>query len=141
MVELFRTGTSIDIEGCQRKWSCEPAPHDSHLDDDRHFRELYKTALRWRGFDVTTASDGLAALQSIEQQPPSLIILDLNMPCVDGWSVLRELAAHDTTRCIPVIVVTGADVDRATLQAAAILRKPVFPDHVFPLIDRQLRVA
>lgn len=111
------------------------------VDDDPHFRELYKTALRWRGFNVTTASDGLAALQSIEQEPPSLVILDLNMPCVDGWSVMRELAAHPSTERIPVIVVTGADVGKATVQAAAILRKPVFPDHVFPLIERQLRVA
>jgi two-component system OmpR family response regulator len=111
------------------------------VDDDPHFRELYRTALRLRGFSVTTASDGLAALASIEQQQPSLVILDLNMPCVDGWSVLRELASHDATKAIPVIVVTGADVDRATLQAAAIVRKPVLPEHVFPLIERQLRAA
>ena len=111
------------------------------VDDDPHFRELYQTALRFRGFHVTTASDGLAALQAIERQRPSLVILDLNMPCVDGWSVLRELASHDATCSIPVIVVTGADVDKATLQAAAILKKPVLPEHVFPLIERQLRVA
>jgi CheY-like chemotaxis protein len=118
-------------------------PHHTILvvDDDPHFRNLYQTVLRFRGFNVTTASDGLAALASIEQQRPSLVILDLNMPCVDGWSVLRELASHESTRCIPVIVVTGADVDRATLQAAAILTKPVLPEHLFPLIDRQLRAA
>jgi len=111
------------------------------VDDDRNFRELYQTALRFRGFNVTTASNGLEALRSIERQRPSLVILDLNMPCVDGWGVLRELGAHESTSCIPVIVVTGADVDRATLQAAAILKKPVLPEHVFPLIDTHLRVA
>jgi len=111
------------------------------VDDDPHFRELYQTALRFRGFNVTTASNGLAALQSIERTRPSLVILDLNMPCVDGWSVLRELGSHDSTKAITVIVVTGADVDRATLQAAAILRKPILPEQLFPLIERQLRVA
>ena len=111
------------------------------VDDDPHFRELYQTALRFRGFDVTTASDGLAALNSIEQRRPSLVILDLNMPCVDGWSVLGELGAHDSTKAIPIIVVTGADVNRATLQAVAILRKPVLPEHVIPLIERELRVV
>lgn len=111
------------------------------VDDDPHFRELYRTALRFRGFDVTTASDGLAALHSIEHARPSLVILNLNMPCVDGWSVLRELGSRDSTNAIPVIVVTGADGDRATLQASAILRKPILPEHVFPLIERQLRVA
>lgn len=111
------------------------------VDDEPHLRELYQTALRLRGFNVTTASDGLAALSSIEQHRPSLVILDLSMPRVDGWSVLRELGAHDSTRSIPVIVVTGADVDTATLHAAAILQKPVFPEHMFPVIERQLRAA
>jgi CheY-like chemotaxis protein len=111
------------------------------VDDDPEFRELYRTALRFCGFNVATASDGLAALRVIEQDVPSLIILDLNMPCVDGWSVLSELAAHDATRALPVIVVTGADVGRAALQATAILRKPVLPDHVLPYIERELRAA
>lgn len=111
------------------------------VDDDAQFRALYQTALRFCGFNVTTASDGLAALHSIEQQRPSLVILDLNMPCVDGWSVLRELASHEETKTIPVIVVTGADVANATLQATAILKKPVLPEQVLPVIERQLQVA
>jgi CheY-like chemotaxis protein len=111
------------------------------VDDDPQFRELYSTALRFRGFNVTTASDGLSALRTIDQDIPSLIILDLNMPCVDGWTVLRELAAHEDTKAVPVIVVTGADVNRAALQSAAILRKPVLPEHVLSVIERQLHVA
>jgi two-component system OmpR family response regulator len=111
------------------------------VDDDPRFRQLYQSALRLYGFDVTTASDGLAALRSIEQQRPSLVILDLNMPCVDGWSVLRELGSHESTKGIPVIVVTGADVERASLRAASILRKPVLPEQVLPHIHRHLRAA
>ena len=106
------------------------------VDDDPQFRELYRTALQFRGFSVQTASDGLAALESIETAPPSVVILDLNMPCVDGWTVLRELAAHESTKAIPVIVVTAADVGRAVDQAAAILKKPIFPDELVPLIER-----
>ena len=105
------------------------------------FRELHSTALRFQGFNVATASDGLGALRTIDQDIPSLIILDLNMPCVDGWSVLRELAAHDETRAIPVIVVTGADLGRADLQATAILRKPVLPEHLLPFIERHLHIG
>lgn len=111
------------------------------VDDDPNFRQLYKTALQFADFNVVTASDGLAALRHIEQDPPSLVILDLNMPCVDGWSVLRELSAHESTRGIPIIVVTGADLDRARLQAKATIRKPVMPEQVLPLIDRVLRVV
>jgi len=111
------------------------------VDDDPNFREMYRTALQFCGFEVVTASDGLGALLEIEQHAPSLVILDLNMPCIDGWEVLAELAAHDATRAIPVIVVTGADVSKATLQAKAILRKPILPEHVIPVIDRVLRAA
>jgi len=111
------------------------------VDDDSHFRELCRTALRFAGFNVVTASDGLGALEVVQNEAPSLIILDLNMPCVDGWGVLRELASADSTRAIPVIVVTGADVGRATLQAEAILHKPISPEQVLPVIDRVLRAA
>lgn len=111
------------------------------VDDDPNFRELYNTALRFCGFDVITASDGLGALREIEQNVPSLVILDLNMPCVDGWSVLAELAAHESTRAIPIIVVTGADVSKATLQAKAIFRKPILPEQIIPMIDRVLHAA
>jgi two-component system, OmpR family, response regulator MprA len=108
------------------------------VDDDPLFRELYKTSLRFEGYDVTTASDGVDALRVIEQYAPSLVILDVNMPCLDGWGVLRELAAHDDTKAIPVIVVTASDVTAATAQAAAILSKPVAPDELLPLIHQQL---
>jgi CheY-like chemotaxis protein len=111
------------------------------VDDDPHFRELYRTALQFRGFTVATASDGMAALQSIQAECPAIVILDLNMPCVDGWAVLRELASNEQTKAIPVIVVTAADVTRAVGQAVAILRKPVLPDQVLPLIERHLRRA
>jgi CheY-like chemotaxis protein len=109
------------------------------VDDDVEFRELYRMALRFEGFDVDVASDGWSALQTIEQQPPALLILDLNMPCVDGWAVMRELAAHEETKAIPIIVVTGAEVRQALDQAAAILRKPITPEHVLPYIHQQLR--
>jgi CheY-like chemotaxis protein len=111
------------------------------VDDDPQFRELCTTVLRFHGFGVMTASDGLHALHAIERRRPALILLDLNMPRVDGWSVLRELAANPSTRSIPVIVVTGAEVGHAVDQAAAILRKPIGPDQVVPIVERHLSVA
>ena len=109
------------------------------VDDDPQFRELYRTALQFEGFAVATASDGVAALQAIESDPPALVILDLNMPCLDGWGVLRELAAHEQTKAIPVIVVTSADVSLGVERAAAILQKPVSPDELMPLITEYVR--
>lgn len=111
------------------------------VDDDPLFRELYRTALRFEGFEVSTAPDGMAALHLIDVDPPSLIILDLNMPGLDGWGVLQELAASPSLRHIPVIVVTAADVVHATAQATAILAKPIAPDEVLPVIKQQLSAA
>jgi two-component system, OmpR family, response regulator MprA len=108
------------------------------VDDDPLFRELYRTALRFEGFDVSTASDGFAALQSIERNPPSLVILDINMPCLDGWGVLDELSRYESTRAIPVIVVTASDIMHATVEATSILTKPVAPDELLPVIRRRL---
>jgi len=108
------------------------------VDDDSLCRGLYKTALRFEGFDVSTASDGIAALHAIEVSPPSLVVLDVNMPCLNGWGVLQELSRHDATRHIPVIVVTAEDVGQATAPAVAILSKPVAPDELLPVIRQQL---
>ena len=108
------------------------------VDDDPLFRELYRTALRFEGFDVSTASDGVAALRAIERNPPSLVILDVNMPGLDGWGVLKELSRCGATRNIPVIVVTASDVVHATAQAVAILSKPVELDELLPMIRQQL---
>jgi CheY-like chemotaxis protein len=110
------------------------------VDDDPLFRELYRTALRFEGFDVSTASDGVAALRAIEQNPPSLVVLDVNMPCLDGWGVLQELARYESTKAIPVVVVTASDVINATAQAVAILAKPLAPDELLPVIRQQLAV-
>jgi len=108
------------------------------VDDDPLVRELYRTALRFEGFDVSTASDGVEALRSVESDPPSLVILDVNMPCLDGWGVLQELSRYESTRSIPVIVVTASDVVQATAQAVAILSKPLAPEELLPVIRQQL---
>ena len=108
------------------------------VDDDPHFRELYRTALRFEGFDVSVASNGIAALRQVEQNPPSLVILDINMPGLDGWGVLTELCRYESDKSIPVIVVTASDVVQATARAVAILAKPIAPDDLLPVIRQQL---
>ena len=97
--------------------------------------------LRLEGFDVLTASDGAEALHIIEGWTPSLVILDLDMPCLDGGSVLRELSSHAETRDTPVVVVTGADADRVADRGATVLHKPVTPEQLLPVIERQLKAA
>lgn len=132
-------GVERDLMSIQTESMHVPArPCILIVDDDAAFRELYRSALRFEGFQVLTASDGVEALRLIEGCTPALVILDINMPCLDGWSVLQELRAHSETKAVPVIVVTGADVSRAAERVVTVLRKPVTPEEIMPVIERQL---
>lgn len=111
------------------------------VDDDRSVCQLYRTALSLCGFSVDTAADGLGALVKIDEEKPDLIVLDLQMPCVDGLAVLDELRANTDTGTIPVVVVTGTDPRRAVEQASVVLRKPCAPDALISAIEHQLEAA
>ena len=76
----------------------------------------------------------MAALQSIEKARPSLILLDLNLPMINGWTVLRELAANPLTTDIPIIVVTGVEPTPQLAHALVVLCKPCDPDHVAKIV-------
>jgi two-component system OmpR family response regulator len=64
------------------------------VDDDPNIRELVKVFLRDEGFDVSEASDGVEALAKLETIKADLVILDVMMPHMDGWELLRELRAY-----------------------------------------------
>jgi DNA-binding response OmpR family regulator len=87
------------------------------VDDDPILREFAIVNLSTEQAQVETAPDGAAALTAIEAQSPDLVLLDLEMPTMDGFSVLKALRASPKTRDLPVIVVTGREdvdaVDRA----------------------------
>ena len=111
------------------------------VEDDAQLARLYCTALMLRGIACSRVKDGASALRSIEQRRPSLILLDLNLPTVSGWSVLGELAANPTTRAIPVIVVTGVEPKPNLPHALVVLCKPCDPDHVAKVVADQLPVS
>jgi len=73
-------------------------------DDDEPIRRLVRVALISAGFDVETAEDGVTALEAIERVRPDLVILDMIMPRLNGWGVLRRLGEIDAP---PVIAVSG----------------------------------
>ncbi len=91
-------------------------------EDDRFLRKAAEATLRQHGFSVVTATDGEEALRLAQTQAPALILLDLIMPKVQGFEVLRALKANPATAGIPVIVMSNLgqpqDVQQA-LQAGA----------------------
>jgi signal transduction histidine kinase len=79
------------------------------VDDDQQLLEMIATLLKRSGYEVTTAEEGEDALHKAAEHPPDLIILDVNMPHMDGLEVCRRLKANSDTRLIPVIFLTADD--------------------------------
>jgi DNA-binding response OmpR family regulator len=77
------------------------------VEDDPSVRGLLQTLLSAEGYDVVTASDGLAGLVKATSSPPALVLLDLMMPDLGGVRVLEEMREDPELADIPVIVVTG----------------------------------
>ena len=78
-------------------------------DDEQQLALAVKIRLQSKGYTVVTASDGQQALQLAAQEKPDLIILDVLMPVMDGYSCLRELNTRFGRGKIPVIVLTARD--------------------------------
>ena len=85
-------------------------------DDHPEMRQNLTRLLRLEGFDVVSSSNGRLALDLIEKEGPfELALLDINMPEMDGLTVLQTLRAQDKTRRLPVILITGeADINSIT---------------------------
>jgi len=86
-------------------------------EDDRILRKAGETALRKKGYDVVAAVDGEDALAKAREDPPDLVLLDVMMPKVHGFDVLRGLKDDSRLRDIPVIMLTNleqpSDMQRA----------------------------
>lgn len=117
-----------------------PAPHFFYVmdqparvlfaDDDPILREFAQVHLATDGGDILTAQDGLDCLEVLEREPVDVLLLDLQMPKLDGFDVLRRLRADERFARLPVIVVTGredvAAIDRAFESGAtSFLVKPI----------------
>ena len=95
------------------------------VEDDPSVRGLLQTLLSAEGYQVATASDGLAGLVKASSQPPALVLLDLMMPDLGGVRVLEEMRDDPELAQVPVIVVTGK------LDAIASMRELLGEDNVF----------
>src|SRR5947208_3311961 len=83
------------------------APHVLVADDDAWILRMVATVLEKRGYSVETAVDGEDALQRALAHPPDLLITDVMMPKMDGWSLVRQLRAHAELAMLPVIFLTA----------------------------------
>jgi DNA-binding response OmpR family regulator len=77
------------------------------IDDERAIRFLCRVNLAAAGMDVLEAADGREGVDLARSERPDLVLLDVMMPDVDGWTVARELAADEETRDIPIVFLTA----------------------------------
>src|ERR1044071_2540962 len=83
------------------------APHVLVADDDAWILRMVSTVLEKRGYSVETALDGEDALQRALARTPDLLITDVMMPRMDGWSLVRRLRSHEGLALLPVIFLTA----------------------------------
>jgi DNA-binding response OmpR family regulator len=100
-----------------------PAKQVLIVEDDPTMQKVLATLLRASGFVTNLAADGATAMQVAAHERPDVIVLDLGLPVGDGFAVMQRLAMHPTLNDVPVIVVTGRDVEvnrPRALQAGAV---------------------
>ena len=90
-----------------------PAPRVLVVDGDPRLRETTGAALRDAGFAVRVVGDGLEALYALEQEPPDLVVLDLELPVVSGFRVLHLLKRPGEAPSPPVLVLTALSWEEA----------------------------
>jgi chemosensory pili system protein ChpA (sensor histidine kinase/response regulator) len=102
------------------------------VEDDETIRHLLEVMMEMQNYEVIAARDGLEGLLKLEFRHPSVVILDVMMPNVDGKRVLEEMRGDVRLRNVPVIVVTGKAEAHAMFDgmvgAANVMMKPFDPE-------------
>ncbi|HEY6241304.1 MAG TPA: response regulator [Burkholderiales bacterium] len=113
------------------------------IEDDLTFLDLLRVHLASAGHEVQTAEDAALGLRAIIADRPDIVLLDISVPYLTGFEMLKALHSDPATRKIPVIVLTGHSDDETyakakKLGAADFLTKPIQRDRLINAIDAQL---
>jgi two-component system, cell cycle response regulator DivK len=111
------------------------------IDDNDHERDIFASFLRFVGGTVREARNGQEGLDVARAHRPSLILLDLTMPVLDGWGAIVRLRTDPRTEAIPVIALTAHHLEWERLEQAgfcAYLEKPIVPFRVLEEVERCL---
>ena len=107
------------------------------VDDEREIRDLLQTSLLAEGYEVVVASNGEEAVGLAKTGNPQVILLDIEMPGIDGIETCKRLEADEKTRLIPIIMMTSSgdrDIEAYLEGAADVVNKP------FDIVQLAIRV-
>lgn len=125
----------------------KPIKHILCIEDELEMIDLIRLILGRRGFEVTGANGGTEGLRMVRETLPDLVLLDLMMPDMDGWEVYQQMKAEDSTRGIPVIVVTAKaqNIDKVLgLHIAKVddyIAKPFSPQELLASVEKVLNTS
>jgi len=114
------------------------------IEDEQEMIDLIRLILSRRGFEIRGASGGKKGLEIIRNDHPDLVLLDLMMPEMDGWEVYQQMKADETTKNIPVIVVTARAQSIEKVLGLHIAKvddyivKPFSPQELLTSVDKVL---
>jgi two-component system, OmpR family, response regulator VicR len=114
------------------------------IEDEPEMIDLVKLILSRKGYQVLGAMGGREGLEAIQREKPDLVLLDLMMPDMDGWEVYQKMKADETTKAIPVIVVTAKaqSIDKVLgLHIAKVedyITKPFGPQELLESVEKVL---
>ena len=111
------------------------------VEDHSDTRELLASYLTGQGFVVDATANGLQALEHAATSPPDVIVLDLLLPGLDGWSAAQRLKTHPSTRHVPIVAVSAHAFPEDEARAYdcgcdAFLAKPFAPPDILQAIRR-----
>ena len=114
------------------------------VDDDPGLRGFVRAALEYDGYAVREAGNAEEGLQALDEEPPDLILLDVMMPKVDGWEMLRRVQERHGVGSIPVLMFSGKVDERAAADAASrgahgFIGKPFDPQQLIESAKQMLR--
>lgn len=96
------------------------------IEDDPDIRELLSSRVRRLGYEVESATTGEAGIRLARDLQPAVVVIDIGLPDVDGWSVIDQLADDERTAAIPVVVASIVDPkDPSPKSVRAHLVKPI----------------
>ncbi len=116
------------------------------VDDFEDNRAMYAEFLRYSGFEVIEAADGLEAVEKATSSLPDLVVMDLSLPVLDGWEATRRLKGDPRTRHIPVVALTGHALEGHSQGAReagcdGFLAKPCLPETLLATVEKMLSGA
>jgi CheY-like chemotaxis protein len=113
------------------------------VEDDEDTRKIYAAALTERGYQVVTATQGAEGVHLARRHRPDLILLDIRMPVMNGWSTARYLKADVDTRHIPICAISAYDIEEEEgagqpVHFDCFLMKPIDPHAVVAEVERRI---